>query len=83
MACGKPVIVTNVGGIPEIIKNGDNGVIIPRGDYISLATAIKFLFDNPNYSRKLGEKAKKTVYRRLSLDASLQKYLRTLIALTK
>lgn len=40
MACGKVVIATNVGGIPELVQNGANGVIVPPGDSKALAERI-------------------------------------------
>ncbi len=46
MACSKPVIATNVGGIPEIIENGKNGLLVPPADAKSIAdAAIKLLSD--------------------------------------
>ena len=40
LACGCPVIGTNVGGIPEMVKNGENGILVPPRDYINLGRAI-------------------------------------------
>ncbi len=48
MGCGKPVIATNVGGIPEIIEDGRTGLLVPPGDEKSLAdAAIKLLTNKP------------------------------------
>jgi len=78
MACGKPVIATNVGGIPEIIKDRHNGMLVPKGDHLALANAILFLFKEPAYAKRLGEEAKRTIEKRFSLDVMLHKYIHLL-----
>lgn len=54
MACSLPVIATNVGGIPELIKNGDNGLLVPPADPGSLAQAIQQLLDDPEAAFRMG-----------------------------
>ncbi len=48
MACGKPVIGTKVGGIPEIIKNNYNGFLVEPNNIEDLKLKIKFLIDETN-----------------------------------
>jgi len=53
MAAGKPIIATRVGGIPEFVKDGRNGILVePEPD--QLARAIEFLLDNSNLRQKIG-----------------------------
>lgn len=47
MAVGKPVVATRVGGIPEIVRHGRDGVLVPPGDVAALAGAIVELLDDP------------------------------------
>lgn len=54
MAYAKPVITTNVGGIPEIIESGKNGVIITPGDKKALYEAIRLFMDNPQLIAEYG-----------------------------
>ncbi len=54
-ACGKPVVATNVGGIPEHVRPMENGLLVPAGDSYALAERITFLLDNPDLIRQLGE----------------------------
>ena len=53
MACGIPVIGTNVDGIPDIIKDNDNGVLVPPGDAEALAGAIDKLLQNEELRGRL------------------------------
>ena len=61
MAYSHPVISTPVGGIPEIIKSGENGILVQPGDTKAIADAIKFYIENRDAIRKQGEKAYKVV----------------------
>jgi glycosyltransferase involved in cell wall biosynthesis len=53
MAAGKPVIGTNVGGIPEIIEDGVNGLLVAPGSPDELAQAIKKILQNPELARRI------------------------------
>jgi glycosyltransferase involved in cell wall biosynthesis len=61
MACGLPVIATAVSGIPEIIKDGLNGTLIPPNDPEALANAIQQVNSNAMLARRLGLAGKQTV----------------------
>ena len=53
MYCGVPVVATEVGGIPEVIRDGDSGLLVAPGDSPALATAITWLLDTPSLQRQL------------------------------
>lgn len=57
MAYSHPVISTPVGGIPEIIKSGENGILVQPGDTKAIAEAIKFYIENRDAIRKQGNNA--------------------------
>ena len=57
MAVGTPVITTTVGGIPEIINNGENGILINPDDSLALSREITNLIDNPIKRREIGKRA--------------------------
>jgi phenylacetate-CoA ligase len=78
MACGKPVVATNVGGIPEIIENRCNGILIPPKNSDALAKAISLIIENPAQAKRLGEAAVRTIKENFTLDAMVQKYLKVL-----
>jgi len=54
MACGKPVIATNVGGIPEIVENGGTGILIKPASLDTIAKETTLLLKNKNEMRELG-----------------------------
>ena len=57
MACKVPVIASEIGGIPDIIKDGVNGMLVQPGDQIELANTILKLIENPLLIDKLSNNA--------------------------
>lgn len=57
MSAGVPVITSNAGGINEIIRDGDNGILVPREDAESLANAVLKLIDEASFSSRLRKNA--------------------------
>lgn len=55
MACGIAVVATRVGGLPEVIKNGSTGLLVPPGDPNDLAGAISELLADPRKRARMGE----------------------------
>ena len=55
MACGKPVIGTGVGGIPNVVTEGENGFLVDPDDPSGLAGAIAQILDDTALARRLGE----------------------------
>jgi glycosyltransferase involved in cell wall biosynthesis len=68
MACGTPVIASNIGSIPEVIDNGINGVIFPTGDFMELARQINLLLNDPRYSAMLVQNARQKALNEFGLD---------------
>ena len=64
MACGLPVITTPVSGIPEIIKDGHNGALVPPNDAEALANAIQRISSDRLLARNLGRAGRLTVLER-------------------
>ena len=63
MSLGKAVVGTRVGGIPDIIVDGENGLLVEPGDEIGLATAMTRLIDDPQLRERLGAQARTDVAR--------------------
>ncbi len=62
-ACGKPVIVSKVGGLPEVVEDGKTGFIVESGDYKSLAKALSKLICEPNLRNEMGRNGRNKVLR--------------------
>ena len=58
MAAGKPVIATRGGGVPEIIDDGNTGILVPMGDAETLAEAIIWLANKPELREQMGKAAR-------------------------
>lgn len=61
MARGVPVVATPVGGIPDLIRDGENGVIVAAGDAQATATAIRALSEHPEQGRALADRARERI----------------------
>jgi glycosyltransferase involved in cell wall biosynthesis len=58
MAAGKPVVSCNVGGIPEVVADGENGILVAPGDSSALAGAIRRLILDPELRREMGKRSR-------------------------
>lgn len=58
MACGLPIVATDAGGIPELIKDNYNGIIVEKQNPNKLAEGIIKLIENPELRKKISENAK-------------------------
>lgn len=66
MASGLPVVATPVGGIPEVIQNGKNGLLVPKEDPVALAEALLKIRQSPLWAEELGREGRETVRERYS-----------------
>ncbi|MGH9726818.1 MAG: glycosyltransferase, partial [Candidatus Acidiferrales bacterium] len=67
-AAGLPIVATTVGGIPEIIENGVNGILIPPGDSQALADASVRLLTDRELSGQFGRAAQATIQTNFGFD---------------
>lgn len=74
MFCAKPVISTNVGGNPELIKNNFTGLLVQSNDHIQLAEKILYLKKNVSEQQRLGENARKYALEYFSLQKMISNY---------
>ena len=61
MACGKPVVVTNVGVLPELVVEGKNGFVVEKGNSEKLAEALKKLALNKNLCLEMGNASRQRI----------------------
>ncbi len=69
MACGKPVVVSDAGGLPEMVRDGDTGLVFPAGDAQALAASTARLCAQPALGAQLGRNARDCAVAGCSADA--------------
>jgi glycosyltransferase involved in cell wall biosynthesis len=68
MAAGRPVVASRVATIPEVVVDGQTGLLVPAGDPLALAEAIARLAADPALARQLGEAGRDRLRRHFSID---------------
>lgn len=58
MAMGRPAVATRVGGVPEVVRHGTDGLVVPPADPAALADAVTCLLLDPELRRSMGEAAR-------------------------
>ena len=68
LSCETPVIASNVGGIPEVVKNKENGILVPSGNPEELAKSVQFLLDNERLRRIYGKRGRQMAVKDFSYE---------------
>jgi glycosyltransferase involved in cell wall biosynthesis len=71
MAAGLPVVATAVGGVPEVVRDGVDGLLVPTGDLRALRTALALLAEDEDLRRRMGASARDRILSRYTLDHCL------------
>lgn len=74
MACGLPCVVTAVGGNPELVRDGQDGLLVPRGDAEGLAGALLRLLAQPDTRAKMGRSGRQRVQDEFLLETTIGRY---------
>ena len=83
MARGKPVIASNIGGIPDIVKDGINGYLFEAGNERELANKILMLYNNENVRKEMGTNSRKIVEDKFTWEKVSKRYLEVFEELTE
>jgi L-malate glycosyltransferase len=75
MACGVPVVATDVGGIPEVLVDGETGTIVPPGRPEALAAAIRRYAEDPGLRQRHGRAGAERARRWFSIETAAAGYL--------
>jgi glycosyltransferase involved in cell wall biosynthesis len=71
LAAGLPVVAANHGGLPEIVRDNDTGILVPPGDARALAAALRRLADDPRQRERMGAAAAADARARFGLERML------------
>jgi glycosyltransferase involved in cell wall biosynthesis len=76
MACGRPVVATATGGIPEVVADGETGFLVPPRDPAAMADAVVRLLEDEDLRRRMGNAGLARVRRKFSAERMVQQTLR-------
>ena len=75
MSSGKPVIASRVGGIPELVSNNKNGILVSPGNVEQMVEALLRLLENPSLRNRMGDMGRKIVEEKFDWKKIGQLYL--------
>jgi len=82
MAAGKPIVASNVGGIPDLVQHDINGLLVPPGDENALAAGIRQLINEPEKAKMMGQRGRERCHQ-FSLEAMVTKIDALYLSLTQ
>jgi glycosyltransferase involved in cell wall biosynthesis len=68
MAAGRPIVASRVATIPEVVVDGETGVLVPAGDPLALAEALAHLADEPALAAQLGAAGQQRLRQHFSVE---------------
>jgi glycosyltransferase involved in cell wall biosynthesis len=74
MAAGRPVIATEVGGIPEVVIHRETGLLVPPGDPTALTDAIQWMLSHPEDAKALGACGQERARRHFSIESVVRQH---------
>jgi glycogen synthase len=82
MACETPVVATRVGGIKEVVVDGETGLLVPPGEPVKLGDALTRILEDPATAAKMGEEGRRHVLEHFTWDRIATKTLELYRSLT-
>jgi glycosyltransferase involved in cell wall biosynthesis len=73
MAAGCAVVATDVGGIPDVVRHGVNGLLVSPREPAELARTLRTLLDDPQLAARLGREARATIAQRYTPDRAVER----------
>jgi len=67
--CSRPTVATSVEGVPELVRNGMTGILVPPADPVALAEGILYLINHPREGKRMGRQAHEMVKKNFCVDA--------------
>jgi glycosyltransferase involved in cell wall biosynthesis len=75
MACELPVITTRAGALPELVSDGENGILVEPGDVAALAASIRRLIEDEDLRRRMGQAGREIAQRRFNWEQAARQTL--------
>ncbi len=75
-ACGLPVVVSDLQGVPETMLQGETGIVVPAGDSLQLASAIVSLVDDPTRRERMRAAARRRIENSLTRQHQVENLVR-------
>ena len=75
MAYGKPVLATNTGGVPEVMRDEKDGYLLKVGDIKGFVKKLELLMQNPELAKQLGQNAQTRAKEKFSADVIVKQYI--------
>jgi glycosyltransferase involved in cell wall biosynthesis len=75
MACGAPVVASDLGGVREVVRHGETGFLVPPGDVDDLRRRLEEVLGQPALARSLGDSGRQLVAERFTWDACARRCL--------
>ncbi len=75
MACETPVVATDVGGLPEVVEDGESGFLLPLGDVDSMAARTIEILSDPALRARMGKRGRAIAEQKFSPQAALNAYM--------
>jgi len=73
LACGTPIIASDVGAVAEVVKNNENGMLVSPNNSVELAKSIQYLLNNADVRRRFSENGRRTIEKQFSIDVVARK----------
>jgi glycosyltransferase involved in cell wall biosynthesis len=74
MAAGKPIVATSVGGVPEVVRDGHTGFLVPPCDPDALAARVLFVLQDPAVASQVAAAGRARVREAFSLETMVAEY---------
>jgi len=75
LACGVPIVAFAAGGLPDIVRDGETGMLVPPGDVGALRTAITRVLQDPRRQAAMAESCRRTALAEYRLDVQAKRYM--------
>jgi glycosyltransferase involved in cell wall biosynthesis len=75
MASGLPVVATSVGAVPQVVHDGETGLLVEAGNPVALAAAILQVIDDPSLRASLGDRGRRLIAAEFSADRMAAEYI--------